>query len=122
MLHLARHRRPLALMLTQSRTRIVLLLTVLIAASFIVFTPPQEGSPIKQVVTVILRAPVRDIAPVLGISAEEAISRLILAGARDPAPSQSIEVLARRNDTSPIKRLVAVVSPPKAKREPVEKD
>ena len=121
-LHLVRHRRPVIHLMTQRRTLVLIGLTALISASFIVLAPAKEGNPVRQVISSVMRAPISDLAPVLGISTEEAVARLAQAGVREPASSKSIEVLARESGTNPMKLVDAVTAPPKVKSESVEKD
>lgn len=121
-LHLVRHRRPVVHLMTQQRTLVLIGLTALISASFIVLAPAKEGNPVRQVVSSVMRAPISDLAPVLGISTEEAVARLTQAGAREPAAAKSIEVLARESGVNPMKLVAAVTAPPKVKSESVEKD
>jgi hypothetical protein len=110
-LHLLRHRRSLGTLLAQQRTRLILAVTALIAAAFLVASPPPGSSPVKQTVGAVLRAPLDDVAPLFGISSHEAIARLQDIGITTAAPGQSLESLARANKTSPMKLLSAVLDP-----------
>jgi hypothetical protein len=110
-LHLARHRRPLGMLLTQTRTRLILLLTALVAAAFLVLAPAKGSNPVKQTVGAVLRAPLDDVAPLLGLSTGEAIARLQDIGVTPASPRQSLDSLARANKTSPMKLLSAVLDP-----------
>jgi lysylphosphatidylglycerol synthetase-like protein (DUF2156 family) len=99
-LHLTRHRKPLLTMLSQSRMRILILLTALIAAALIGFPSSKESNPIKQMIGAVLRAPIGEVAPVLGVSAEDAMTRLTAAGAKTPRrlnPSRCLRAPARLN-------------------------
>lgn len=108
-LHGARHRKPLAAMLTQRRMQVAALVVALAAASFIAFAPSNEGSPVRTIIGATLNAPISEVAPVFGISADEAIARLNTAGAVNAQPSQSIESIAKANQTDAFKLLSAVV-------------
>jgi hypothetical protein len=110
-LHLTRHRRPLGMMLTQQRTRLILLLTTLIAAAFLVLAPAKGSNPVKQTVGAVLRAPLEEVAPLLGMSSGEALARLADIGITPTSPRQSLESLARASKTSPMKLLSAVLDP-----------
>jgi hypothetical protein len=107
-LHGARHRKPLASMLSQGRMQVAALVVALIAASFIAFAPSNEGSPVRTIVGATLTAPISDVAPLFGLSADQAIARLNAAGAVNAKPSQSIESIAKANQTDAFKLLSAV--------------
>ena len=108
-LHLLRHRNALGMMLAQHRTRLILAVTALIAAVFLVAAPAKGSNPVKQTVGAVLRAPLGDVAPVLGISPQEAIARLEDIGITQASPTQSLESMARASKTSPMKLLNAVL-------------
>lgn len=108
-LHLARHRRPVGMMLGQARMRVLMLITVVIAAGFLLFPSGKEGNPVKQTIGAVMRAPVSNVAPMLGITSEEALARLNAAGATNATPTQSIETIALASNTPPMKLLKAIV-------------
>ncbi len=107
-LHIARHRQPLLLMLGQYRTRLLLVCTALISAAFLVVPPPKTASPVKQTVAAVLRAPLPDVAPLFGMSAKDAADRLSEAGVHNVSAEKSIEVMARSNNT-PAMKLLSVI-------------
>ena len=109
-LHITRHRIPPSVMLVQNRTRILLVCTALLATAFLVVSPQKAVNPAKQTIGAVLRAPLGDIAPVFGLSAKEAVTRLSEAGVRNAASTQSIEAMARANNTAPLKLLNAVIN------------
>ncbi|MEI7429475.1 MAG: DUF4405 domain-containing protein [Betaproteobacteria bacterium] len=108
-LHATRHRKALFLMLTQTRTRLLLVITALLAAAFLVYSPPKTASPVKQTVSAVLRAPLGDIAPIFDLSADQAVSRLAEAGIKNTSATKSIEALARSNKKAPIELLKVVI-------------
>lgn len=108
-LHLARHRRPLGLMLKQHRMHALMLATLLAAAAFLAPSSGQEANPVRSTLQAVMRAPLKDLAPVLGLSNEELAGRLSAAGTENPAPEQSLETLARSQQSDPMKLLAAVV-------------
>jgi hypothetical protein len=108
-LHGLRHRQSLTLMLSQYRTRLLLLGTALITVGFLVVPPQKTTSPVKQTVGAVLRAPLGDIAPVFGLSAKDAVERLADAGVLNASATKSIEAMARANHTAPMKLLNAIL-------------
>ncbi len=111
-LHLLRHRRPLTLMMKQSRTHILLVLTLLISLAFLYpSSGGQQVNPMRSTIEAVLRAPIKDLAPVVGITTEELAARLADAGIEQPAPADSIESLAKSSQTEPMKLLTAAMSP-----------
>lgn len=63
-LHGLRHRKPLAMMLSQYRPRLMLFGTALVTAGFLVVPQQKTASPVKQTVSAVLRAPLGNIAGV----------------------------------------------------------
>ena len=116
-LHLARHRRPLAMMLVQNRMRVLLLVTALISAAFLypASSGQSQGNPMRSTVDAVLRAPIEDVAPVFGLSSKEMITRLSEAGATNVSEANSIESAAVAAKTPPMRLLAAVVSQPAEK-------
>lgn len=110
-LHLLRHRKSLSSLIAQPRTWILGLLTALIAVAFLAFPSQKGGNPMKQTVNAVLRAPIGDVAPVLGISHAEIIDRLDAAGIHQATATQSIESLARANQRNPTHVLASVINP-----------
>lgn len=111
-LHLLRHRRPFINLLAQPRTWVLSLLTALIAVAFLAFPSPKGGgNPMKQTVNAVLRAPIGQVAPVLGISEAELIDRLDAAGIPQATARQSIESLARSKQRNPMQVLTSVINP-----------
>ena len=114
-LHLVRHRRPLTFMMKQGRTLVLLVVTLLVSAAFLYPGAEKQGNPIRPMISAILRAPIKDLAPVLKISGEEMMARLEDAGVKSAAPADSIEQLAKSAGTEPFQLLNAVMNPPKDK-------
>ncbi len=110
-LHLLRHRKSLGNLITQPRTLILGILTALIAVAFLAFPSQKGGNPLKQTVNAVLRAPIGDVAPVLGISHAEIIDRLDAAGIHQATATQSIGSLARANQRNPTQVLASVINP-----------
>lgn len=111
-LHLLRHRRPLVLMMKHGRTHVLLVLTLVISLAFLYPSGDgKQGSPIRPMVNAVLRAPIKDLAPVIGISDSEMTVRLTEAGIQNAAPTSSLETLARSAGTEPMRLLTSVMSP-----------
>lgn len=106
--HLVRHRQPFGMMIKQRRTQALMLLAALAAAAFLVFTPPKGANPARQLVGVVLRAPLEDVAPLFKLSNEEALARLSGAGVSGASPAQSLETIARNSQQSPMRLLVTL--------------
>ena len=111
-LHLLRHRRPLTFMMKQSRAQILLVVTLL---SSLAFLYPSSGgqkiNPMRATINVVLHAPIKDLAPVVGVTTEELTARLAHAGVTKSSPADSIQSLARANQTEAMKLLAAAMSP-----------
>ena len=111
-LHLLRHRRPLTLMMKHSRTHILLVLTLLISLAFLYpSSGVQKVNPMRSTIEAVLRAPIKDLAPVVGVTTEELTARLADAGIAQPAPTDSIQSLAKAGQAEPMKLLTAAMSP-----------
>lgn len=108
-LHVLRHRRPFARMAGQLPMQVLLAATVMVVTAFLMFSPPKQGNPFKQVSEAAMRAPVRDLAPVLGIPVEVVLRRLDEAGAGAAAPDASIETLAATSGVDRTKLLQAAL-------------
>ena len=74
-LHLLRHRRPLTLMMKQSRTHILLVLTLVISLAFLYPSSSQQPNPMRSTITAVMRAPLKDLAPVVGVTTAELTAR-----------------------------------------------
>ena len=108
-LHLTRHRKPLAMMITQNQMKILMAVTALIAAAFLVGSPAkQSGNPMRMTIKAVLSAPISDVAPVFGLSTDAAITQLTAAGARNATPAESIDSLAKASKTEPFKLLATL--------------
>lgn len=111
-LHLLRHRRPLAFMMKQSRTHILLVLTLVASLAFLYPSGDgQSGSPIRPMVSAFMRAPIKDLAPVVGLTTTELTARLAEGGVAQVAETDTIETLAKARQTDPMQLLSAAVTP-----------
>lgn len=109
-LHLLRNRRPLSLMLAQPRARALIAAVVVVSVGVIALSPPKGANPFRQATQRVMAAPIRDAAPALGVSADDAVSRLQKIGVTDAAPDKSIEALARQHGKNPAQLLSAVMA------------
>ncbi|WP_170285864.1 DUF4405 domain-containing protein [Propionivibrio limicola] len=121
-LHLLRHRKSLTRLFADARTQILLVVVALVSVAFIVFPSAKEGNLMRQTVGAVLRAPIGDVAPVLGVSAAEVLERVAQAGVGDATAAESLEALARAHHMEPVKLLSAVVNPPRRPDDLVEKE
>lgn len=95
--HAVRHRHSLVPMLRQTRMRLLLGAAAVAAAAFVVLAPPKTGNPFRQTTQVVLQAPLKDVAPLVGVSPDDLAARLNATDA-----SQSIEAIARARGTDPV--------------------
>ncbi|HZW14250.1 MAG TPA: DUF4405 domain-containing protein [Noviherbaspirillum sp.] len=108
--HLVRNRRPFMYMLGQARMRVLLLVGATGSLGFILLSPPQQANPFRQATQRVLAAPINDVAPVLGVTGEDALRRLRSAGIAEASPEQSIGALARQYKKDPALLLGAVMA------------
>ena len=110
-LHLLRHRRPLGLMMKQSRTHILLVLTLVISLAFLYPSSSQQPNPMRSTITAVMRAPLKDLAPVVGVTTAELTARFAEAGVARVDATDTIETLAKAHETDPMKLLGAAMTP-----------
>lgn len=103
--HVVRHRHGFAAMLTQTRMRVLLGVAAVAAAAFIVAAPPKGANPFRQSAQVVMQAPLKDLAPLVGVPADALAARL---GAADT--SQSIDAIARAQGTDPVRLMGAALA------------
>jgi len=112
MLHAYRHRAPFASLFVQRRTYLILFATLLVSGGFLILSPSKGPNPTRQIVSAVLDAPIVQVAPVLGLSTDEALRRLSSAGAKTVSAAQSLKTIARENDLPIIKLLAAMNNDP----------
>lgn len=112
-LHLLRNRRPFSLMLAQTRPRVLIAAVVVASVGVIALSPPKGANPFRQATQRVMAAPITDVAPVMGMSPAEAISRLQLIGVTNAAPEKSIDALAREHGKNPAVLLGALTAKPR---------
>jgi hypothetical protein len=105
MAHLVRNRRPFLSLLGQARMRGLFLVIAMASLGFIVLAPSPQANPFRQATQRMLAAPINHVAPVLGISPEEAIARLRGIGIAGAGEEESIEALARASGKDPVRLL-----------------
>lgn len=108
-LHAVRHRHSIAAMVSQPRMRVLAGAAIAVAAAFVVLTPNKGPNPFRQTTQAVMKAPLRDVAPVIGISAEELTARLDAAGFAAGDAGQSIEATARAKGADPMTVLAAAL-------------
>jgi hypothetical protein len=108
-LHATRNRRQLVPLFSHARMYVLLAMTGTVAASFLYLAPAPKANPAKSLTQVFVRAPLINIALVLGITPELALARMRAAGVETPALDQSIEDAAKRSHADPMKLLVALL-------------
>ena len=112
LLHLVRHWKPFSHLLKQRRMQVLTAITVLIVAAFVASAGARRGeNPMRQTratIGAMSRAPLATLAPVFGLSSDEAVSRLAGAGIRDIAATQTLDEIARTNGVEPLRVLATL--------------
>ncbi len=109
-LHITRNRRQLVPIFSHTRMHVLWLITAAVAACFVYLAPAPKPNPARSLTKAVLRTPLVNIVPVLGITPELALARMRTAGVANPALDQSIEDAAQSSHTDPVKLLVAVLN------------
>lgn len=108
--HVVRNRRPFLYLLKQGRMRVLFLVIVIGSLGFITLMPTPQANPFRQATQRMLSSPINHVAPVLGMTAEDAITRLRGIGVVEAVPEQSIDALARRSGKDPVLLLRTVMA------------
>lgn len=104
-LHVVRHRGSFAQMLRQRHMQVMAGVTALGIAAFIALVPPKpSANPAARLARAAERAPISQLAPVIGSSTEEVIERLRLAGI-PAAPGDHVAALASAGHRRPVEIL-----------------
>lgn len=109
-LHVVRHRGAFAQMLKQRHMQILAGTAALGVAAFVALAPPKPGNPMIRLARAAERAPISQLAPVIGNSAEEVLAKLGQAGIKAHA-HDTLAVLASANHTETA-RLVSIILQP----------
>lgn len=109
-LHVTRNRRQLVSLFAHKRMHVLLVMTAAIAACFVYLSPTPKANPAKSLTKAVLRTPLVNLVPVLGITPELALARMHAAGVDAPALDQSIEYAAQHSHSDPAALLAAVLS------------
>lgn len=109
-LHAVRHRHGLVAMLGQPRMRGLFAAAAVATAAFVVLTPPKSGNPFRQASQVVMRAPLKDLAPLVGIPPQQLAARLRAAGMAVADTSQSIDAIARAQGADPVALMTAALA------------
>ena len=103
--HVVRHRQIFVGMLRQPRMRVLFAATAVASAAFIVAAPPKAPNPVRQATQAVMRAPLKDLAPVLGVTPEVLATRL------DGADTAlSIDAIAKSRGVEPARLLQAAMA------------
>ena len=109
-LHVTRNRRQLVTIFFHTRMHVLWMITAAVAACFVYLAPAPKPNPARSLTKAVLRTPLVNIVPVLGITPELALARMRAAGVANPALDHSIEEAAQRSHTDPVTLLVAVLN------------
>jgi hypothetical protein len=109
-LHVVRHRGSFAQMLKQRHTQILAGAVALGIAAFVALVPPKPGNPMIRLARAAERAPISQLAPVIGSNAEDVLAKLGQAGITAHA-HDTLAGLASANHTETA-RLVSVIMQP----------
>lgn len=114
-LHVVRHRNSFGNLLRQPRTHLLFGLVAMGVAAFVYALPASPpANPFRQIATAAQRAPLNQLAPVIGVSEHELLARLQAGGISAPDSSQSLYGLANTHHTDPMRLMVlALGNPPK---------
>ena len=116
--HVIRHRNSFANLLRQPRTHLLFGLVALGVAAFVVALPANPpANPFRQMATAAQRAPISQLAPVLGLSEHEVLARLKAAGITAPDARQSLYALASAHHTDPTRLMVIALGNPVEKED-----
>lgn len=107
-LHLMRNWRSLVNLSRQPQAIIFFLVTLLVAALFIMFPPSKASNPFRDTTRLVMQAPISTVAPIFHIPVEIALDRISLATRMTAYADQSIEGLAHTAHVDPIILLNAV--------------
>ncbi|MBX9635034.1 MAG: DUF4405 domain-containing protein [Magnetospirillum sp.] len=109
-LHVLRHRKSFANMLRQPRMRTLFAAAAVAALAFVVLSPPKQGNPFRQITQLAANAPLTDLAPLMGIPADELVKRLQESGLAVSDTGQSIESLAKAQNRDPVGVLAGLLN------------
>ena len=109
-LHVTRNRRQLSPLFSHTRMHVLWVIAAAVAACFVYLAPAPKPNPARSLTKAVLRTPLVNIVPVLGITPELALARMRAAGVSNPALDQSIEDAAQRSHTDSVTLLVAVLN------------
>lgn len=110
--HVVRHSHGFVAMLGQTRMRILLGAAMAAALSFIAFASPKGVNPFRQSAQMVMTAPLKDLAPLVGVPADALAARLRSAGVAAADTTQSIDSIARAQGADPVKLLGAALAKP----------
>ncbi|MDR3514939.1 MAG: hypothetical protein P4M00_03925 [Azospirillaceae bacterium] len=108
-LHGWRHRRVIATYLGQNRTRVMAGTLVAVVAAVFTIVPSENGGALRKLITRVQAAPLADVAPVLGVSAEDMIGALTAKGLRIDAEKPTLASIATTNHL-PLRRLLEIMA------------
>lgn len=116
-LHVVRHRGSFAQMLGQRRMQVLTGLTALGVAAFVTLAPAKPpGNPLIRLARAAERAPIAQLAPVIGSTTEQVLARLKQRGI-NATPDDSLAVLASFHHSQP-GELFTIVLPPQPQPQP----
>lgn len=108
--HAVRHRASLVNMLSQPRMRVLFAAAAVVTAAFVLAPSGKGPNPFRQATQAMVQAPLKDVAPVLGVSADDLTARLRAAGFAVSDTSVSIDAIARQHGAEAPRVLAAVLS------------
>ncbi|EME69647.1 hypothetical protein H261_12506 [Paramagnetospirillum caucaseum] len=111
-LHVVRHRGSFAQMLRQRHMQVLAGVTVLGIAAFVALVPPKPpGNPLIRLARAAERAPIAQLAPVIGSSTDEVLARLKRAGIT-AEPGDTVATLASVHHRQPGELFASILPPP----------
>ncbi|MGE5517101.1 MAG: DUF4405 domain-containing protein [Bacteroidota bacterium] len=108
-LHALRHRHGVAAMMGQPRTRVLFAAAAIATVAFVVLPAAKGPNPFHQATEAMMRAPLKNVAPVLGIPEQELTARLRAAGFAVADTTLSLDTIARSQNAHPAALMAAAL-------------
>jgi len=111
LLHIVRNRRQFLTLFKQNTMRVLLGAAAIVSLAFLLLAGPEKVSPSKGLAAALIRAPIARVAGALGVSVEQAVSRIVAAGGSNASADSTIETVATSAHVDAVKLLNAVLRP-----------
>lgn len=108
-LHAVRHRHGVVAMMGQTRMRLLFAAAAVATFAFVALPSAKGPNPFHQATEAMMRAPLKDVAPVVGVSVQDLTARLRAAGFAVADSTQSLEAIARTQGAHPAELMAAAL-------------